>query len=200
MRAPSRHDKLRPMPQSTLTFAVDYPDHALDRRSTLLRPLFALPVLLVICSFGGILTIPAAALIVARRKYPRWWFDFNRELLRFSNRVAAYVALMDDAYPATDAEQHIHLEVDYPDVEQDLDRWAPLYKWLLAIPHYVLLAFLLIGAILAVIGAWFAILVTGRYPQGLFTYIEGVMRYGNRLTAYVGLLTTDTYPPFRLAA
>jgi hypothetical protein len=183
-----------------ITLDVDYPDHELNRTSTLLRPLFALPVLLVLCTFGGLLALPAAALIVARVKYPRWWFDFNRELMRFSTRVAAYVALMDDAYPSTDSEQHVHLAVEYPDVEQDLDRWAPLYKWLLAIPHYVVLAFLGIGAVFAVIGAWFAILATGRYPRGLFTYVEGVLRYATRVTAYVALLTTDEYPPFRLAS
>jgi hypothetical protein len=120
--------------------------------------------------------------------------------MRFSTRVAAYVALMDDAYPSTDSEQHVHLAVEYPDVEQDLDRWAPLYKWLLAIPHYVVLAFLGIGAVFAVIGAWFAILATGRYPRVLFTYVEGVLRYATRVTAYVALLTTDEYPPFRLAS
>jgi len=188
------------MSAAPLDFRIDYPDHQLDRRSTLLRPLLALPVLLVISCFGGLLALPAGALIVARRKYPRWWFDFNRELLRFSNRVAAYVALMDDAYPSTDSEQHVHLAVEYPDVEQDLDRWAPLYKWFLAIPHYVVLALAAVGAVLAVIGAWFAILATGRYPLGLFSYVEGVMRYANRVTAYVALQSTDEYPPFRLAA
>lgn len=185
---------------STLTLAIDYPDRPLDRRTTLLRPLLAIPVLFVISWFRGLLVIPVAALLAARGKYPRWFFDFNRELLGFSNRVAAYVALMDDAYPSTDSEQHVHLHVDYPDAERDLNRWMPLVKWLLAIPHYVVLGFLTLGAVLAVIGAWFAILATGRYPRGLFTFVEGVLRWHNRVTAYAWLLTTDEYPPFRLAA
>lgn len=188
------------MSSPPLTLSIDYPDRDLDRASTFVRPVLALPVLIVVGTFGGLLAFPAGALIVARDKYPRWWFDFNRELLRFSTRIAAYVALMDDAYPSTDSEQHVHLAVEYPDVEHDLDRWAPLYKWILAIPHYVVLAFLSVGAVLAVIVAWFAILATGRYPRGLFSYVEGVLRYAARVTAYVALLSTDEYPPFRLAA
>jgi hypothetical protein len=138
-------------------------------------------------------------MIVFRRKYPRWWFDWNRELLRFSNRVGAFLLLMDDGYPSTDEEQHVHLEVEYPDTEHDLNRWMPLVKWFLAIPHYIVLAFLWIGVVFSVIAAWFAILFTGRYPRSLFGFVEGVMRWENRVIAYVGMLVTDRYPPFRLS-
>ena len=81
-------------------------------------------------------------MIVFRQKYPRWWFDWNLELLRFSNRVGVYFALMDDRYPSTDEQQYVQLDFPYPDAERDLNRWLPLVKWLLAIPHYIVLSFL----------------------------------------------------------
>jgi hypothetical protein len=139
-------------------------------------------------------------MILFREKYPRWWFDWNRELLRFSTRVGAYLALMDDRYPSTDDHQSVHLDYAYPDVPRDLNRWLPLVKWFLAIPHYVVLAFLYLGAIVVVVISWFAILFTGRYPRGLFGYVEGVIRWQVRVAGYAFLLVTDRYPPFRLTA
>jgi uncharacterized membrane protein len=114
-------------------------------------------------------------------------------------RVGAYIALLTDDYPSTEDEQAIHLEIDYPVVEQDLNRWLPLVKWLLAIPHFIVLFFLAIGAFFAVIIAWFAILFTGRYPRGLFDYVVGVSRWALRVEAYAMLLVTDRYPPFSLS-
>jgi hypothetical protein len=148
---------------------------------------------------GGTLFIGVLLMILFRQKYPRWWFDWNRELLRFSNRVGAYLLLLDDRYPSTDEQQYVRLEFEYPDVPRDLNRWLPLVKWFLAIPHYVVLFFLDLGVVLAVIGAWFAILFTGRYPRGIFDFVVGVMRWTNRVSAYAFLLVTDRYPPFRLA-
>ena len=139
-------------------------------------------------------------LIVFRQKYPRWWYDWNLELLRFTNRIGAYLALMDDRYPSTDEQQAVALEFPYPDAKQGLNRWLPLVKWLLAIPHYIVLIFLTIGALLAAFFAWFAILFTGRYPRSLFDFIEGVIRWHNRVAAYAFLLITDRYPPFSLQA
>jgi len=138
-------------------------------------------------------------MIVFREKYPRWWFDWNLEFLRFSNRAGVYLGLMDDRYPATDEQQSVHLDFPYPNVSRDLNRWLPLVKWLLATPHYVALFFLTIGAIVAVLVSWFAILFTGRYPQGLFRFVEGVIRWHNRVVGYAFVLITDQYPPFRLA-
>jgi hypothetical protein len=138
-------------------------------------------------------------MILFRQKYPRWWFDWNRELVRLSNRVGIYLGLMDDRYPATDADQSVHLDIDYPDAAQELNRWLPLVKWLLAIPHYVVLAFLYVAVIVVVVIAWFAILFTGRYPRGLFDFVEGVVRWHNRVAGYAFLLVTDRYPPFSLA-
>ena len=146
---------------------------------------------------GGI-WLATILLIVFRARYPRWWFDFSRELTRFGARVGAYLGLLTDRYPSTTDEQSVHLDVDYPDVRQDLNRWLPLVKWLLAIPHYVVLFVLWIAAIVAVVIAWFAILITGRYPRVLFDFVEGVFRWSLRVSAYAFLLVTDKYPPFSL--
>ena len=137
-------------------------------------------------------------LILFRQKYPRWWFDWNVAFLKFLNRVSVYLLLLRDEYPSTDEEQSVHLEIPYPNAERDLNRWVPLVKWLLAIPHYIILWFLWIAVIGFVIIAWFSILFTGRYPAVLFDFVVGVMRWHNRVLAYAFLLVTDRYPPFRL--
>ena len=188
---------------------IDYPDRELNRLSTLLRPIYVLPIAVVIgligatesggAIAGGMLVLPALLMILFRQKYPRWWFDFNLQLARFGTRVVAYLALMSDRYPSTDEEQSVHLDLDYPDAGQDLNRWMPLVKWLLAIPHYVALCFLAIAATVAVMGAWLAVLFTGRYPKALFHFVEGVLRWSLRVQAYALLLVTDRYPPFSLA-
>jgi hypothetical protein len=200
-----------------IQFSVDYPDRELHVPTTLLRPIVAIPILIVLATVlgggyetgeegrsiaagaGGLLVLGPMLMILFRQKYPRWWFDWNVELLRFVNRVFVYLALMDDRYPATDEPQAVRLEVAYPDVKQDLNRWLPLVKWFLAIPHVLALAVLVMGAMFAIVFAWFAILTGGRYPRGLFAYVEGVLRWHNRLVAYAVILTTDRYPPFSLA-
>jgi len=135
-------------------------------------------------------------MIVFRQKYPRWWFDWNLNLVRFENRVFAYLFLLRDEYPSTDEEQAVRLDFPYPDVKNDLNRWLPLVKWLLAIPHVIILLFLAIAVFVVVIIS--SILFTGRYPQGLFDFVVGVMRWGNRVQAYAIVLVTDRYPAFRL--
>ena len=149
--------------------------------------------------FAPLLVVPPLLMILFRRKYPRWWFDWNVALLGFTLRVAAYGLLLRDEYPSTDEEQAVHLEIAYPNVETELHRFLPLVKWLLAIPHYVVLAFLAVGTVLAVVAAWFAILFTARYPRGLFDFVVGVQRWWLRVVAYALLMTTDKYPPFRLS-
>jgi hypothetical protein len=200
-----------------LTYSVDYPDRDLNRLSTFFRIFAVIPIAIVLetvsggtYSYGGSSTSSAFAfaggllvagpllMILFRKKYPRWWFDWNRELLRFTNRVGIYLALLNDQYPSTDEEQSLHLEIDYPNAETDLGRGMPLVKWFLAIPHYIVLFFLYIGAFFAIIFAWFAILFTGRYPQSLFDFVVGVARWHNRVTAYMFILITDKYPPFSL--
>ena len=198
-------------------FDVDLPTRPLDRLTTGLRIFAAIPILILLgllsrdavqggdhhttttfASGVGLLFLPIVLMLLFRQKYPRWWFDWNVNLLRFSNRVTAYLALLDDRYPSTDEDQSVHLNLDYPDARQ-LNRWLPLVKWFLAIPHYIVLFFLSIGALVAVIVAWFAIIFTGRYPENLFRYVVGVIRWSNRVTAYAFLLVTDEYPPFQLS-
>src|SRR5947207_3642793 len=206
------------IPTYPVHFTVDYPDRELDRLTTFFRPIVALPILVIFAAVsgttlrygqasgttellgGGLLFLPPLLIIVFRQKYPRWWYDWNLELLRFTNRIGAYLALMDDRYPSTDERQSVTLDFPYPNAKEGLNRWLPLVKWLLAIPHYIVLFFLSIGAIVAVIIAWFAILFTGRYPRGLFDFVLGVLRWGNRVVAYAFVLVTDQYPPFRLGA
>ena len=198
-------------------FSVDYPDRTLDRATTFYRIILAIPILVVLGALSagawesdnGTMTSAGAAgvlffgpllMIVFRQKYPRWWFDWNLELQRFSSRVGVYLALMNDRYPSTDDAQSVHLDYAYPDAGRDLNRWLPLVKWFLAIPHYLLLIVLNLVAVVAVVVAWVAILVTGRYPRGLFRFVEGVFRWNNRVIGYALTLVTDTYPPFRLSA
>jgi hypothetical protein len=209
------------MQQTTyqVQFSVDYPDRPLNRLTTAVRIFVAIPILivlgsvsggswqwtsdgrntdLVVAGAGGLLFFGPLLMIVFRQKYPRWWFDWNLELQRFGNRAVAYVALMDDRYPSTDDHQSVHLDYPYPDAARELNRWLPLVKWLLAIPHYIVLAFLEIAAVVVII-AWFAIVFTGRYPRGLFNFVEGVIRWHNRVAGYAFILITDRYPPFWLA-
>jgi hypothetical protein len=207
--------------QYPVQFSVDYPDRDLNRLTTFFRIFTVIPIGIVLASIGGysaswangtgdttsiavggtgLLFIPPLLMIVFRHKYPRWWYDWNLQLMRFGNRVGVYLALMDDRYPSTDEQQSVRLEFAYPDARVELNRWLPIVKWLLAIPHYIVLFFLYIGVFFVAIAAWFAILFTGRYPRGLFDFIEGVIRWQNRVVGYVLVLITDVYPPFRLAA
>jgi hypothetical protein len=203
---------------------IDYPDR-LDRFSTLLRVFFIIPIAIVMSlvsaaatsstvvyksgevverttsTGGGIaggLFAATVLMVLFRQRYPRWWFDFLLAFNRFGTRVGAYLVLLTDRYPSTEDEQSVHLDLDYPDARTDLNRWLPLVKWLLAIPHYILLLFLGLGAFVAVVIAWFAILFTGRYPRALFDYVVGVGRWALRVQAYAFLLLTDSYPPFSL--
>ena len=180
-----------------LRYAVDYPEK-LNRVSTAFRIIWLIPVLIVSMVVNGTLFLAPLLMILFRRKYPRWWFAWNLELSRFTNRLGASMALLTDQYPSIDSEQAVHLDMDYPDVENDLNRWLPLVKWLLAIPHWFLLIFLWLAAFVVIIIAWFAILFTGRYPSGLFNFVVGVGRWSLRVTAYSILLVTDRYPPFSL--
>jgi hypothetical protein len=201
-----------------LTFSVEYPERPLDRLTTALRVIWIIPIVILAATIEGgtygtnsggrgaaylgggigVLFIPVVLMLLFRKKYPRWWYDWNLQLSRFTNRIVVYFALMDDRYPSTDEEQAVRLDFLYPDAERDLNRGLPLIKWLLAIPHYFVLFFLNIGGLIAAIAAWFAILFTGRYPHALFDYIEGVIRWHNRVGAYAFLLITDRYPPFSL--
>ena len=200
-------------------FSVGYPDRELNRLTSAFRIFVAIPILIVAGTLGGhesyasgarswsiaggtagLLFLAPLLMILFRQKYPRWWFDWNLQLMRFSARVGVYLALMDDQYPSTDEEQSVRLDFPYPDARNGLNRWLPIVKWLLAIPHFIVLLFLSLAAIVSVIVAWFAILFTGRYPRGLFAFVEGVFRWWNRVISYAVVLVTDEYPPFSLSA
>jgi hypothetical protein len=214
-------------PEYAARLTIDYPEK-LDRLTTFFRIIWIIPIAIILAlvsrtgetitntiflnqagevvkrtreTAGGLATglvVATALMIIFRQRYPRWWFDFSRELTRFGARVAAYLFLLTDQYPSTVDEQSVHLEIDYPDVKGDLNRWMPIIKWLLAIPQYIVLLFLFIAAFFAVIFAWFAILLTGQYPRSIFDFIVGVGRWSLRVNAYAFLLVTDRYPPFSL--
>jgi uncharacterized protein DUF4389 len=201
-------------------FDIAYPERQLNRLTTVFRLFALIPIAIVLAAVsgevfhaggggdyersfvvtaGGLLFAGPLLMILFRQKYPRWWFDWNLELQRFTHRVWLYGALLDDRYPSTDERQSLTLDLRYPDVPAELNRFLPLVKWLLAIPHYIVLFFLNIGALVAVVLAWFAILFTGRYPRGLFDFVVGVMRWNVRVASYAFVLVTDRYPPFSLA-
>lgn len=207
-----------------VTVNIDYVDKERDRLSVLLRIFFVIPITILVAVMGtgfwngeytetsgfdwvgqagvgaggvSLLFLPVLLMILFRQKYPRWWFDFNIEMLKFSTRVNAYWSLLADQYPSTDEEQSVHIEIEYPDATQ-LNRWLPLVKWILAIPHYIVLFVLAIVAVILIILGWFAILITGRLPRGIHDFLVGVTRWGIRVQAYSVLLTTDKYPPFSL--
>ena len=193
--------------------SVDFPDRELYRMTTFFRLIAVIPIAIVIIAVagsssddnggqyatagaGGGLFLAPLLMIVFRQKYPKWWFDWNVNLTKFSSRVAAYILLLRDEYPSTDEEQAVHIDIRYPDVQDDLNRWLPLVKWLLAVPHVIVLIVLWVAVVVVVIVAWFAILFSGRYPKRIFDFVVGVMRWSLRVEAYALLLTTDRYPPF----
>jgi len=194
--------------------SIDYPDRDLSKLSTFFRLFTAIPIAIILgllssssyagtgwsweYAYGGIVVLPLVLMILFRKKYPKWWFDWNLAMTKFSTRVSVYISLMDDVYRSTEEDQAVHIEIPYPDAANDLSRGLPLVKWFLAIPHYIVLVFLGIGAAFCVIVAWFAILFTGRFPKSLFDFVVGVYRWGLRVAAYAMLLTTDKYPPFSL--
>jgi hypothetical protein len=200
--------------------SVDYPDRKLNRLTTFFRIFMIIPILIILvllvgASFRwgqtahgwnmqwgslGLVVLPTILMLLFRKKYPRWWFDWNLALTKFSARVFVYLDLLTDVYPSTDEEQSVNITIDYPDAQNDLNRWLPLVKWIMAIPHYIVLIFLGIAAWVVTIIAWFAILFTGRYPVGLFDFVVGVYRWSLRVSGYAFLLVTDKYPPFSLNA
>lgn len=202
---------------------IDYPERV-SRLKTLFRIILVIPIAIVVglvsgsfagvdtatdagndlvqglAATGGVLFLATLLMLLFRRKYPRWWFNWNLELARFTTRVSAYLSLLRDEYPSTDEEQAVHLDLDYPDASQDLNRFLPIVKWILAIPHYIVLAILIVAATVVTVIAWIVIIITGRYPRGMFDFVVGVYRWSLRVEAYAFLLITDRYPPFSLKA
>lgn len=208
-----------PAPYTPKPYPIDlhvaYQNRELNKTTTFFRLFTAIPILILLSTVtgligssgdwahfagvvGGMLVLPVFLMLVFQHKYPRWWFDFNYQLTCFIARVDVYLLLIDDRYPSTDEEQGVRIKMDYPDAERELSRFLPIIKWLLALPHLVILWFLWIGVFFGTIYAWFMILFTGRYPTDIFDLVVGVMRWTLRVHAYCVLLVTDEYPPFRL--
>ncbi len=200
------------------TLSIDYPDRKLNRLTTFFRIFTVIPIAIILFliiggstgwegeggmnagyAAGGLLVLPLILMILFRKKYPLWWFDWNVNLYKFITRVDAYVLLLNDIYPSTDEEQYVHIDIRYPDAQTELKRGMPLVKWFLAIPHYIVLFFLGIAVLVVSIIAWFAILFTGKYPRSMFDFVEGVFRWSLRVAVYAFILTTDMYPPFSLS-
>ena len=206
-----------------VSLEIEYPDRPLNRLSTFFRSVLLIPpgIILLLLSaptwgwgagagqgLGGLwriffvtgtfLFLPTLLMILVRRKYPRWWFDWNLNMTRFSARVGAYAALLSDEFPSTEREQSVKIEIPFPDAKKDLLPGMPLVKWFLAIPHWFILLFLGIAAGFCIFISWFAILFTGRYPRPFFNFVTGVARWALRAGAYAFLLVTDVYPPFAL--
>ena len=188
------------MKEYPVNLKIDYSEQS-DRLTAILRLILVIPIVIIlalISTYAEALSLAIAMMILFKEKYPKWWFDWNIGITKFTYRIAAYVLLMRDEYPATDHEQSVKLTIPYPDVKNELKRWMPLVKWILVIPHVIVLLFLFIGVIIATIFALLAILFTGKYPKGIFVFVEGFLRWTLRVSAFALLLTTDEYPPFRL--
>jgi len=201
----TEQDSTTPSTNFPATFSIDYPEKS-NRLTSFFRLILSIPILFIFAilihnsTFGNlpfVLFIVTALMMVFRKKYPKWWFDFRIEVLRFGCRVAAYLFLLTDLYPSVDETQSIHIKIDYPDVSK-LSRWAPLYKWILSIPHYICLIALGLIAVIATLYVWIHILITARYPKPIFEFIVGVFRWSIRVSAYSSILVTDDYPPFSL--
>ena len=188
------------MKQYPVNLKIEYSEKS-NKSTALFRLVLIIPIVIIlaiISSYAEALSLAVGLLILFREKYPKWWFDWNVGITKFIYRIAAYGLLMRDEYPSTDDEQAVKVDIPYPDVKKDLNRWMPLFKWILVIPHIIVLILIFIAVVFCTVFAWFAILLTGRYPKGIFDFVEGFLRWSLRVNAYVFLLTTDQYPPFRL--
>jgi hypothetical protein len=180
-------------------FDVQYPEQ-LSRWLIFVKWILAIPHFLILYALNavaGICVLIGFFAILFTRQFPRGLWDFVVNTRRWNENNSAYIALMRDEYPPFSWEPGVYpvtLEVDYP---EEMNRWLPLVKWLLAIPHLIVLSVLYIAAIVVIIIAWFAILFTGQFPRGMFDFVVGVMRWNNRVYAYFYLLR-DEYPPFSL--
>ena len=187
------------VPDYPLRLDVEYPEQ-LNRWLPLVKLLLAIPHLLIVSALinvAYIIQIIAFFAILFTTKYPQSLFEFVVNIYRWQANTHVYIFLMRDEYPPFSWEPGqypVTFEIDYP---TELNRWLPLVKWLLAFPHYVALFFLGIAALVVWVIAFFAILFTATYPRGMFDFVVGVLRWGNRVNAYVYFMR-DEYPPFSL--
>jgi Domain of unknown function (DUF4389) len=184
-----------------VTFDIEYPER-LSRWKIFVKWLLAIPhfiIVYLLVLVAGVLEFIAFFAVLFTKKWPRGLFDFTVQIYRWTANVYAYaVTLQRDEYPpfSGDAGQYpLTFDVEYDD---NLSRWQIFVKWLLAIPHYIVLLFLGLAASVVVFIAFFAILFTGRYPRGMFDFVTGVARWWFRVQAYAFWFMTDRYPPFSL--
>ena len=182
-------------------------DRHIIRWHPLVQWLLAVPHLMIawaLRTLRQVLILISLFTVLFTEQIPRSLFDVIVMTYRYEWRAVSYALFLHEDYPPFDfalssdddgVEPHTTLGLVYPG---HLDRWKPLYKWFLAIPHYFVVAALCLVAVLGIIGGFFAVLVTGEYPEGIRDFIVNTYRYGLRVEAYVGLLT-DSYPPFSLA-
>ena len=188
-----------PAPGTPIQFDVEYPEE-LSRLLIFVKWLLLIPHFFILYALGAVhavITLIALFAILFTTKYPEGLFKIALGILRWQANVNAYFLLQRDEYPpfSWDAGEYpLTLEVEYPDT---LNRWAPLYKWLLAIPNMIVLVVLGFVAYILVFFSWFAILFTGKFPSGLFDFVVGTQRWSLRLNAYIYLMR-DEYPPFSL--
>jgi hypothetical protein len=197
-----------------MSMSIPYPaqlefhgDRHITRWRPLVQWLLAIPHLFiasVLRSLRQLLTLISFFTVLFTERIPRPLFDMIAMTYRYEWRAFSYAMFLHEDYPPFDfqpaaaddgVEPHTTLSIIYP---EHLNRWKPLYKWFLAIPHYLVLAALAIAGVFAFIGGFFAVLFTGQYPEGIRDFLVGVYRYALRVEAYIGFLT-DEYPPFRMA-
>lgn len=189
-----------PTPSHPVRFDVEYPEK-LSRLLIFVKWLLAIPHFLILYALTLVMYVIifiAFFSILFTKKFPRGLFDFAVNILRWQANVYTYLLLLRDEYPPFSWEPGqypVTLEVDYPD---QLSRFGPWYKWLLVIPNIIALYFVLLVAYLLIFVAWFAILFTGRFPEGMFNFVVGALRWSFRSTAYAFYLLTDKYPPFSM--
>jgi ABC-type uncharacterized transport system YnjBCD permease subunit len=198
-----------------MAISIPYPvqlDFDGDRHITRWRPLvqwlLAIPHLFIasaLRSLRQVLTLISLFTVLFTEQIPKPLFDMIAMTYRYEWRAFSYAMFLHEDYPPFDfqpaaaddgVEPHTTMNFTYP---EHLNRWKPLYKWILAVPHYVVLVVLAVAGLVAFVGGFFAVLFTGEYPVAIRDFLVGIQRYTLRVESYVGLLT-DEYPPFRMAA
>jgi cobalamin synthase len=183
-----------------------------NRLTTAFRLILAIPQVLIVGSpgsisfgansgtgaFGAVVSVTSVLswfAILFTGRYPRGLWDLAKMYMRWRANVVAYVALLRDEYPPFGTGAYaVTFDVEYP---EQSNRWSVAFRLILAIPQLLALVVVLLAWVVTVIIAWFAILFTGRYPQGLYGFGVGVQRWTLRVQAYLFLMR-DEYPPFSL--
>src|SRR4051794_36001248 len=198
-----------------MTMSTAYPvrlDLTADTRIARWRPLvqwlLAIPHLAissVLRTLRQLLTLVSLVTVLFTKRIPRQVFDTIAMTYRYEWRSTSYALFLHETYPpfdfqptaGDDAEMtNTMMTFTYPD---EMSRWKPLYKWILAVPHYIVMLALAVASLFVIVFGLFAVVITGSYPVRARDFLVGSYRYGLRVQAYVGLLT-DTYPPFTLSS